>query len=495
MTTSSQNDTPLQIGWAEVDITPPGEILITGQLYARVSEGVADPLQATVLVLQSGSEHSILVCCDVVTIPDLLRDTVREKLRTQLPQINPMHVVLNATHTHAGPDIRPPSPIAGHTTASGSGVDLDVTPPEEAVEFVAERIADAIGRAWSAQATGGIAYGMDYAVVGRNRRWVDDAGRSTMYGLTPQRYESFRHIEGYEDHSLNLLATYDATGVLSGLVMNIPCPSQVSEHWFQLSADYWCETRRELRERFGSEIFILAQCSAAGDLSPHTIYEREANARMLELRGRTEREEIAQRIADAVGRILPYIEPTRESTPPLVHRVETLQLPANDLTEADVEDALKAAALLQEPYETEIAKLEAAPKLREQPRWYVPATRAYQRRAWHLRVAARYEHQKTHPTIAAEVHVLRLGDIIFAINPFEYYLDFGIQIKVRCPAIQTFLVQLAGPGTYVPSPRSVQGGGYGSVPASNPVGPQGGQVLAEETLRLIHAVWPKTETV
>ena len=35
----------------------------------------------------------------------------------------------------------------------------------------------------------------------------------------------------------------------------------------------------------------------------------------------------------------------------------------------------------------------------------------------------------------------------------------------------------------------VQGGGYGSVPASNPIGPAGGQLLADETARLIEAVW------
>ena len=76
-----------------------------------------------------------------------------------------------------------------------------------------------------------------------------------------------------------------------------------------------------------------------------------------------------------------------------------------------------------------------------------------------------------------------------AFNPFEYYLDYGLQIKARSPATQTFVVQLAGTGTYVPTPRSVAGKGYGSIPASNPVGPEGGRLLAEKILAMLTAAW------
>ena len=108
---------------------------------------------------------------------------------------------------------------------------------------------------------------------------------------------------------------------------------------------------------------------------------------------------------------------------------------------------------------------------------------------WLQEVAKRYKRQKTESTMPAEVHVVRLGDVAMATCPFEYYLDFGIQIKVRSPAVQTFLVQLAGKGTYVPSPRSVQGGGYGSIPANNPVGPEGGQQLADYIVKTMRFLW------
>src|SRR5690606_12871043 len=87
------------------------------------------------------------------------------------------------------------------------------------------------------------------------------------------------------------------------------------------------------------------------------------------------------------------------------------------------------------------------------------------------------------------MHFLRLGDIAFATQPFECYLDYGMQIKARSPAIQTFLIQLAGSGTYLPSPRSLMGGGYGSTPASNPIGAEGRQQLVGAHVRGIYELW------
>ena len=50
------------------------------------------------------------------------------------------------------------------------------------------------------------------------------------------------------------------------------------------------------------------------------------------------------------------------------------------------------------------------------------------------------------------------------------------------PALQTFVIQLCGPGTYIPTQRAVEGGGYSAIIESNDVGPEGGQVLVERTL-------------
>jgi len=104
-------------------------------------------------------------------------------------------------------------------------------------------------------------------------------------------------------------------------------------------------------------------------------------------------------------------------------------------------------------------------------------------------VLDRCELQRTRPTCPVEIHVLRLGDVAVATNPFELYLDYGVRLKARSPALQTFVVQLSGPGTYLPTARSVAGGSYGSEPASNLVGPAAGDMLVEETLAELHRLF------
>lgn len=490
MNQSDQVNPNLKIGWAEIDITPEQmPVYIAGQFYARVSEGVESRLFATALALESGEQHTVFACLDAVSISEPLRDAVRERLHEN--GLDPQNVILHATHTHEAP-LNRITPTGSYQLwgSEPESADLKVQPPQEYVRFASEKIAQVVAQAWNARTSGGIAFGQDCAVVGRNRRWVDRDGKATMYGLNEQSAERFDHIEGYEDHTLNLLTTYDESGALTGIIVNIPSPSQETEHLFELSADFWHETRRELRERFGENLFILPQVSAAGELTSHLIFEKAAHERMLKLRGRTARQEIAIRIADAVERVLPYLPPTIEYTPKLRHQREVIELPLNRLSEADAADAQQGITEWQKKYDAALQQLHENPELKNEPRWYVPLTQALNRVGWYRGVTERFEKQQQGQTTRpAEVHIVRLGEIVFATNSFEYYLDFGIQIKVKSPATQTFLVQLAGNGTYIPSRRAAEGGGYGAVPASNPVGPEGGQVLADYTVRKIRELW------
>ena len=105
----------------------------------------------------------------------------------------------------------------------------------------------------------------------------------------------------------------------------------------------------------------------------------------------------------------------------------------------------------------------------------------------------RYEaQQKADPRYPIEMHVLRLGDVAIATNPFELYLDYGVQIQARSPAVQTTLIQLASPldfGYYVPTPKALAGGGYSAIVEQSLVGPEGGQALVERTLATIRELW------
>lgn len=64
----------------------------------------------------------------------------------------------------------------------------------------------------------------------------------------------------------------------------------------------------------------------------------------------------------------------------------------------------------------------------------------------------RYEVEKagTSGVFQMELRALRLGDVAIATNEFELFTDYGVQMKARSPAVQTFLIQLTGSGGYLP---------------------------------------------
>ncbi len=199
------------------------------------------------------------------------------------------------------------------------------------------------------------------------------------------------------------------------------------------------------------------------------MFRKEAEERMRRLRGLDRMQEIARRIVRAWEEAYEGAQKEKYTEVPLTHHVETLTLPRREVTEREWQLAKSDV----ENYSKDKGKLTLA--------W------------WHQQVVTRYEKQKagTIEPFTMELHVLRLGDIAIATNPFELYTDYGIQIKSRSPALQTFIIQLAGPGTYLPSQRAVNGGGYSAIVQSNEVGPEAGQILVEKTLDGINAAWPK----
>jgi hypothetical protein len=487
------------IGWASANITPDKPVLLAGQFHARVSDGVRDSITATALAIESGkgenSAKAILISCDLVSINDNLRDEVRKRLKESLPEVKPEQILINATHTHT-------APLIGTDPDSKTfyGVELEAMSPAACLDFVAERIANAAEKAWKERKRGGISFGLGQAVVGHNRLRVTLDGKSTMYGKT--NTPDFSHLEGLEDHSVNLLYTWNLKNELTGVVINLASSSQVSEQDYLVSADYWCDTRSEVRKRLGDNIFILPQCSAAGDQSPHVMVGDKAEARMQRLMfpdssinvGRSsigQRKQIAVKIADAVTSVLPYMTKCIDWDPKFGHLTQNVELSRRLIGMEDVNNAVKEAEGYKKQYDQIVSEINSNPSIKQKKHWYFDITRTFTLTKRGKSVRERFELEKKQPKMPVEVHVLRIGDVAIATNPFELYLDYGMRMKGRSPAVQTFLVQLTGSGSYLPVARSVAGGSYGAVPASTLIGPDGGQELVESTLNMMNELWPK----
>ena len=504
----NDSDTQLKIGWASRDVSTTKPVNIPGQFHMRISRGVHDPVTVTALAIDNGVDAVIFLSADIVVIRACLLDKIRARVAALDPGIPALKILMNATHTHTGPTTYGDTPDwkAGSSTVSAPEVPhdgVDIASADEYQRFFVNQAAEAVAEAWKERTPGGVGFGYGYAVVAHSRRVVyfDDAslrpgainnsthgvnGHARMYGNTND--PMFSHYEAGTDPFINLLYTFDAKGQLNGAIVNVPCPSQNSEGEYYLSASFWNEARAAIRARHG-DIFILPQCAAGGDLSPRVLHYKEAEARRFALKYGEEkpgqiselfrRRDIAERIAGAFDEVLDWARKDIRTALPLEHVVETVHLARRLITPEEYTHSREELARLeQKPFQTD-----GEPQARLRANSILAAERNRCRR-----IIARYEAQDAEPTLPMEMHVLRLGDVAFASNRFELYMDFQHRIQARSPFTQTFIVQLAGTpgeggGTYLATERGAWGRGYSASMYCNEVSPQGGQELVEATVK------------
>ena len=149
----------------------------------------------------------------------------------------------------------------------------------------------------------------------------------------------------------------------------------------------------------------------------------------------------------------------------LVHQVESLALPPRPVSPAEY-----AAAKLQ------VQDLASDPKSRPEMRW-------------EQRVVDRYCNRKR----AVEPYTVEVHLFGWATSPFARILSSSSPTtesrEVSQQGVANFRRSLAGSGTYLPTDRAAAGGGYSAIVQSNRVGPRGGQILVEQTLKLIDTLW------
>ena len=511
----------LQIGWSKKEISLDAPMMLPGQIYMRISKGIQDPQYVTALCIDGGSDAStvIFLSCDMI----LLRSGVVEQTKKAVAQLRPEipvdAIIMNATHTHNGGAVfeTPESAPDGSPIFSGT----------EYQHFFVEQCAQAVCQAYDRRAAGGFAYGYSYAVVGHSRRVVyrDDTslrngpalyydvaslkeeaalvapnGHGVMYGNTDDAM--FSHYESGADPTLNVMFTFDAQNQLTGMVVNVPCPSQLSEHFSLLTADYWSDLRQMIAEEFGSDIYILPQCAAAGDVSPRTLHNKRAQERRMRLKyglgydlSKTElhaeddrnkvlaeRRDIAERIICGVKDVFQWAKKDILLDAPVCHMMRKLALKRRFVTEEE-----------RDWCQSNIVQLDEMLKNAEEGSDALRISFLNSVRNRNLRTIQRFETQAENPTLTTECHVVQLGDIAFATNQFELYTDYMHRIQAQSPFVQTFVVQLAGSewGSYLATQRAIENKGYSASVFCNFASAEGGQHLVDETLDMLHQLHEK----
>lgn len=459
----------LLVGTSTADITPSLPVALDGQFHLRIAKTIETPLTANVIALESRDgnrsiDAAIMVSCDVVGIPAKTLAMLRGELKKQMPGFDVNKIFLNAVHTHTAPVIENNPTFSYQIPKEG------VLQPEEYEVFFVKQIAEAIIKAWKDRKPGSVSWGMSHAAIAYSRRTVYADGSAVMYGNTNK--PEFRNMEGIEDHDVNVLFFWNNKGKLIAMTVDVPCTAQEVEGRSAVNADYIHPVRERLRQRFGPDLVVLGWIGAAGDQSPRPLYRKAAEERMIKLRNLSRLDEIARRIFNAVEETYETVEQDRYADVQLVHKVETLTLPMRLVTEKDY-------AVSKAEHDKAASMIAADPKSAEQQ---------LARMTWNGDVLKRFENQKTNPnpTVQSEIHVLRIGDAVVCTNEFEMFTDYALRIEAQSRALQTFIIQLTGAGSYLPTERAVAGGGYSAVAQSSEVGPEGGQILVDRTVKLIN---------
>ena len=460
------NGAELQVGTASVDITPNKAVALWGQFGLRLSTKPDTPLTANVVALKSAEAQTTLVSLDLLQLPEVFVQAVREAVAKKDAAIDVRNMVLTATHTHTAPVLQPGTP--------GIPVNDQTMTVEETIAFLSDRISDGIVAAWKNLAPGKMSYGLDRNSIGFGRRAVYADGSAQMYGGTDR--PDFVNLEGMDDDDVGSIFFYDGQDKLKAIAVNVACPSQVVEGQSSVNADFWLPVRNKLKARYGEGLVVLGWGAAAGDMSPRPLLHKAANARMRALRGIDEMQELARRIDLSVSQTFEAVQQEKLVEPILKHCAVTLQLPLNKISESQYRQALAE-------YNNIIDQVEKDPSC--------AARVAFMARDWHHGVVQRYEQLQKDPdaTYPVEIHVVRIGDVAICSNPFELYCEYGIRIKARSKATQTFILQMSGFGSYLPTERAQAAGSYSAIPQSNIIGPAGGQMLVDKTVGIIDELW------
>ena len=497
----------IKIGWSEISITPDKKISLVGQFAERISQYVEKPLMATAMVIDSGDDCAILCSCDLVCVGWNLVLAVRQRLTELGAEFDVSKIILSAIHTHTGPGHNPGrraniehpeldgnvafdvlrtmlesylKPGQKYIEKENISANSEIATAEEVFALLVDRLSKVIMDAWNNRKTGSFANAFGRVAVGMCRRAAYSDGSAQMWGDTNKAV--FTELEGGNDSGMELIYVFDENKKLTGVVANLACPAQCVQHRLFVSPDFWGEVKVRLRKHFGEELFVLPQCSAAGDQCPVDLIrwvepesdindpnckrtdppKRKADPSMFDLAGMYR---VGRRIANEIIQVWEDGLDEAQTDVVFEHRVVDIPLPLRRATLTDVVTAKRAIRDYIQDKECDIDYNDVA------------------HMQIHLGILQRFAMQDKLDNITVESHFIRLGTVAIATNPFELFLDYGNQIKARSVCEQTFLIQLAnGADGYLPTAKAESGGHYSAFLSSGQVGHVGGEMLVRQTL-------------
>jgi hypothetical protein len=421
----------LQAGFAEIEITPPLGTRKIGWLKEIVSTEVLSPLYARVAVFRTEAESVAFVQLDTLFVAWPEVSAIRRGVE-QAYGYPGGHVMVSATHNHAGPAV----------THAG-----DVAKDEGYTEMLVARVIEAFGQALACLEPVEIGSGRCFEWrVAHNRRVVMRDGCARTHGTFDD--PDALCLEGPIDPEVAVIGVRSFSGDLRAALVNFSCHPTHHGGDTAIDAGFPGVLARRLRA-LGCPVTLYLN-GASGNL--HTADPREGGKNLsAELAG----EYLAQDVWSVLQE-LPFAA-SEQGDVRLSAAARVVELPYRRVTEAEVAGSVRGAQRFVDPaiYDRTIPPL-----------------------------VRKIEERQTH---TAEIQVLCVGDHAIVGVPGEFFCELGLRIKECAWPVQALISCCTnGRVGYIPTREAFQRGGYETTfGPSSMLAPEAGATIVETAVELI----------
>lgn len=252
------DDAPVwKAGVASVVVTPDEPMWMAG--YAardKPSEGTAQDLYVKALAIEDAAgARLVMVTCDLIGIPRQLRDDLEVRVMEDY-SLPPDALLLNASHTHCGPELR-----ASKASIYGLGADR-VAQAREYLQILEEKIVSVIGQALDRLEPAQLDYCYARCGFAMNRRLPVDG-----------TFRNSPNPDGPVDHSVPVLVVRDTNNRPRALLFGYACHN-TTLGFYQFCGDYAGYAQEYLQsDHPGVTAMFMAGCG--GDQNPYPRSELE----------------------------------------------------------------------------------------------------------------------------------------------------------------------------------------------------------------------------
>lgn len=443
-------EAPLQVAYAEADITPPLGGSMPGYFQDRKATGVLDPLKSKVLYLRKGDDRVAIVACDLIGMGAPVVQRIRERvagLARERKVAAPKQVWVHCSHTHTGGMMPRSDGFTSDAEQIYPGF-YQGTVDEQWVSDMVNRTAEAVVRAAAeAQEERQVTLheGREATVAHIRRYLMKDGKVRTNPG---RNNPDVVRANGEIDPRLHTLR-FEKSRVLAVFYgLHPDCVGGT-----QYSADYPAHLTAALRESVGADWRVIYLNTCCGNIN-HIDLQNPAQKS-----GPEESRRIGRALATAVQESLSRGEP----------------LAVDRLTARTTEVTCR----LRRPSPEELDEAKERLRTNRNPMdfngLFAPAA---------LVLGATRDREHT-----AEIGALRLGTFGMATMPGEYFVELGREIEAGSPFKPTRTLGLTnGSMGYIPTRQAYQEGGYEAGYRSARYEPENGHRWAAAAVKMLNGM-------